>query len=120
MSLVFVTGILLELKKNYEVVLLSSPGPEWEEIHRLYPDIHCIEVNMERRISLIRDLQSLWRLWRIFRYEKPQMVHSMTPESWVALYDGFLDDKSTCTCTYIHRIAISHCCWFTKEDSYGY
>ncbi len=81
MSLVFVTGILLELKKNYEIVLLSSPGPEWEEIHRLYPDIHCIEVNMERRISLIRDLQSLWRLWRIFRYEKPQMVHSMTPKA---------------------------------------
>lgn len=29
-SLGFVAGMLSDLQKKYEVVLLSSPGPEWE------------------------------------------------------------------------------------------
>lgn len=81
MSLVFVTGILPGLQKNYEVILLSSSGSEWEEICKLHPNVKCIKVEMERRISLIKDLKSLWKMWQVFRYEKPQMVHSMTPKA---------------------------------------
>ena len=53
-SLGFVAGMLSDLQKKYEVVLLSSPGPEWERIYKSHPDIKCIEVNMERsdRISI--------------------------------------------------------------------
>lgn len=80
-SLGFVAGMLSDLQKKYEVVLLSSPGPEWERIYKSHPDIKCIEVNMERHISPIKDIKSLWQLWRTFRREKPQMVHSMTPKA---------------------------------------
>ena len=50
--------MLSDLQKKYEVVLLSSPGPEWERIYKSHPDIKCIEVNMERHISPIKDIKS--------------------------------------------------------------
>lgn len=80
-SLGFVTGILPDLQKKYEVVLLSSSGIEWEEVRRSHPDVKCIEVDMERHISPIKDIKSLWQLWRTFCKEKPKMVHSMTPKA---------------------------------------
>lgn len=80
-SLSFVTGMLPDLQKRYEVVLLSSSGPEWRKVRAMYPAVRGIEVDMERHISLIKDLKSLWKLWRVFRREKPRMVHSMTPKA---------------------------------------
>lgn len=81
MSLNFVKGMLPDLQKKYEVVLVSSSGPEWEDVRKSYPDVKCVEVNMERHISPVKDLNSLCQLWRTFRKEKPQMVHSMTPKA---------------------------------------
>ena len=49
-SLGFVTGMLPDLQKKYEVVLLSSFGLEWEEVRRLHPDVKCIEVDMELKL----------------------------------------------------------------------
>lgn len=81
MSLLFVKGMLTDLQKKYEVILLSSSGLEWEEVRKLHPDVKCIELNMQRHISPTKDLKSLWQLWCTFRKEKPQMVHSMTPKA---------------------------------------
>ncbi len=80
-SLGFVKGMIPDLQKKYEVVLLSSDGPQWEEVQRLYPDVKCIKVNMSRHISLVNDVKSLWQMWRVMRREKPAMVHSMTPKA---------------------------------------
>ncbi|WP_288214442.1 glycosyltransferase family 4 protein [uncultured Bacteroides sp.] len=80
-SLGFVTGMIPDLQKKYEVVLLSSSGPEWEEVRQLYPNVKCIELAMERHISLVKDIKSLWQMWRTFHKEKPRMVHSMTPKA---------------------------------------
>lgn len=80
-SLGFVKGMLSELQEKYEIVLLSSSGPEWKEIHQLYPNVKCIELNMERHISLVKDIKSLWQMWRTFHKEKPRMVHSLTPKA---------------------------------------
>lgn len=80
-SLGFVTGMLPDLQKKYEVFLLSSPGSEWEVVRKQYPNVKCIEVNMERHISPLKDLKSLWQLWITFRRERPVMVHSMTPKA---------------------------------------
>lgn len=80
-SLGFVKGMLSDLQEEYEVVLLSSSGPEWKEIRQSYPDVKCIELNMERHISLVEDIKSLWKMWRTFHKEKPRMVHSMTPKA---------------------------------------
>ena len=80
MSTCFVEGMLPDLKKKYEVVLLASPGQELDEAERQY-GVRGIRVPMERRISLMRDVVALWRLIRIFRRERPKMVHSMTPKA---------------------------------------
>lgn len=80
-SLVFVEGMLDDLQQKYEVVLLSSPGSEWKRVKAKHPNVKCIEVMMERRISLVRDFRSLFKLWCVFRREKPTMVHSMTPKA---------------------------------------
>lgn len=79
-SLDFVWGMLPEMKKQYEVVLLSSPGSEMDYTEKEF-GVRGIRVPMDRRISLMHDVISLWRLIRIFRKEKPVMVHSMTPKA---------------------------------------
>lgn len=76
-SLVFYTSTNQTLKdKGYEVILLSSPGPELEEIQN--EDIRTIAVPMERHISLKNDFKSLLQLVKVFRKEKQFIVHSMT------------------------------------------
>lgn len=80
MSIGFVRGMLADLKKKYEVILLSSPGPEIEEAKK-NGLARCIEVPMQRHISPFKDLVSLCRLIKVLRKEKPTMVHSMTPKA---------------------------------------
>ena len=80
MSVIFVTGMLSELKKKYEVVLLSSPGHELDEAEEKF-GVRGIRVPMERHISFGRDFISLCRLVYVFVREKPAMVHSMTPKA---------------------------------------
>ena len=80
MSVGFVKGMLPDLTKKYEVVLLSSPGPEMDEAKEQY-GVRTIEVPMERHISPVKDFLSLCRLIRVFLKEKPDMVHSMTPKA---------------------------------------
>ena len=66
-------------EKGYEVVSVSSSGPELDLLRK--DGIKVIEVPMERHISLIKDLLSFKNLVFIFRKEKPRMVHSMTPKA---------------------------------------
>lgn len=79
-SVGFVEGMLPDLKNKYEVVLLSSPGPEIEKA-RMHFGVRTIEIPMERHISLKHDIASLWRIIKVFRKERPAMVHSMTPKA---------------------------------------
>lgn len=78
----FCKGLLKELQdtKGYEVVAVSSPGKALDEI-KGREGVKTIAVPMERHISPIRDLRSLWRLIRIFSKERPNMVHSITPKA---------------------------------------
>lgn len=76
----FVEGLLPELKRKYEVVLLSSPGIELDEAVARQ-SVKGIAVPMERHISFVKDGKALIKLIRVFRKERPQMVHSMTPKA---------------------------------------
>lgn len=77
----FCHGLLAELKADgYEVVAVSSPGEQLDELSRR-EGVRAVAVPMERHISPLRDLKSLWGLIRVFRREKPVMVHSMTPKA---------------------------------------
>ena len=76
----FCKGMLKELSKKYKVVGLSSPGDALNEVSKR-EGIQTIAIPFERRISIKDDLVSLWKLIKIFRKEKPTMVHSMTPKA---------------------------------------
>lgn len=80
-SISFISGLIPELLKEYEVAVLASPGKGWSLLDYLGSDVERIEVPMERHISPLKDLKSLCRLIRVFRREKPDMVHSMTPKA---------------------------------------
>lgn len=80
-SISFVAPMIPELLREYEVCVLTSPGKYWDCLDRYGEAVRCIEVPMERHISPMRDLRSLWRLVRVFRRERPAMVHSMTPKA---------------------------------------
>lgn len=76
----FCEGMLKELSNTYEVIGLSTPDADLELVKKR-EGIHTIGVPMERRVSPMKDLKSLYRLIRVFRKEKPDMVHSMTPKA---------------------------------------
>ena len=78
----FCRDLLRELQQGegYEVVAVSSPGTELDELADR-EGVRTVAVAMERRISPLKDLVSLWRLVRVFRREKPLMVHSITPKA---------------------------------------
>ena len=76
----FCLDLFKDLSSNYEVVAVSSPEIELQQMEE-EANIRCIGVPMERSISPFKDLVSLWRLIQVFRKEKPDMVHSMTPKA---------------------------------------
>lgn len=73
-------GQLKMLAEEFEVVAVSSPGKDLDEVGRR-EGVRTVAVPMERRISPFKDLVSLYRLIRLFRKEKPWMVHSHTPKA---------------------------------------
>lgn len=80
MSVDFYTPMVKDLQQQgYEIVSVSSPGPELKGLREL--GVRTIEVPMERRMSPLKDLNSLWQLIRVFSRERPYMVHSMTPKA---------------------------------------
>ena len=76
----FCKGVLSELKQEYEVVALSSPGEALQRVAER-EGVRTIAVPMERHISPVKDLKSLWQMWRVLRRERPDMIHSMTPKA---------------------------------------
>ena len=86
----FVKEILGDLGREYELVVLSSAGRELDALEEKWKDVvdedgrrmvRCIAVQMERHISMWKDMVSLFRLIGVFRRERPDMVHSITPKA---------------------------------------
>jgi len=79
-SVGFFVGMIPELQKEgYEVVTVSSDAPQLQRV--LDSGGRTIIVEMQRRISPLKDLRALFKLIKVFRKEKPVMVHSMTPKA---------------------------------------
>ena len=78
----FCKGLLKELQEDegYKVVAVSSPGGDLEAVGER-EGVVTYAVPMERQISPLKDLKSLWGLIKVFRKEKPDMVHSITPKA---------------------------------------
>lgn len=80
-SLGFAREVMIKMRAmGYDMVAVTSPGPELDKL-RDEDGFHCVAVPMERHISVVNDLKSLIRMIGVFRKEKPQVVHSMTPKA---------------------------------------
>lgn len=73
-------GQLSFLNKYYSVFAISGKGQDLEEVKKR-ESVPTIEIEMERGISVLKDIKSFWRLYRCFRNEKPRIVHSITPKA---------------------------------------
>ena len=76
----FCRGLFREMSHEYDIIALSSPKPELDRIAER-EGVRTIAVPMKRKIAPIHDLVSLFRIIRVFRKEKPDMVHSITPKA---------------------------------------
>lgn len=73
---VFCKDLFRELSADYEMVAVSSPGKDLDEIAER-EGIRTIAVPIERRMAPFKDIVTLFRLIKVFRRERPDMVHSM-------------------------------------------
>ncbi|BAX82630.1 glycosyltransferase family 4 protein [Labilibaculum antarcticum] len=73
-------GQLRYMNQYFEVIGISSPGIQLQEIEK-NEGVDTFEVEMTRRISPFKDLLSLWKLFQIMRVEKPDIVHTHTPKA---------------------------------------
>ncbi|TKK65021.1 glycosyltransferase family 4 protein [Ilyomonas limi] len=64
----------------YDVLAVSSPGKELEEVAQ-DEGVRTSAVNMTRTITPWQDAKALWQLYRLFKREKPAIVHTHTPKA---------------------------------------
>lgn len=77
---VLLKGQLAFLQNYYEVVAVSGQDEHLETV-RTREKVRIETVAMQRNISPVKDLISLVHLYRLFKREKPQIVHSITPKA---------------------------------------
>jgi lipopolysaccharide/colanic/teichoic acid biosynthesis glycosyltransferase len=64
---------------GYDVTFVSAPGPE--QALAAAEGARVFSVGMRREPSLFGDLRSLWRLWRLIRHERPELVEAGSPKA---------------------------------------
>jgi len=65
------------LEEGYEVIGVCSRGPYTEELRS--SGLKVINIKIDRRIKPIANLRTTYQLFRLFRRERPDLVHLHTP-----------------------------------------
>ncbi|PZR27466.1 MAG: glycosyltransferase family 1 protein [Citrobacter freundii] len=65
---------------GFDVLMVSSDGPELPDVIA-YEKCRHIIIPMTRKMTPFTDLKCLWQLYRLFKKEKPDIVHSHTPKA---------------------------------------
>jgi glycosyltransferase involved in cell wall biosynthesis len=68
------------LESGIDVTLVSSAGPELEELARTL-SVRCHPISIARQPAPASDLRALWKLTRFFQQERFDIVHSSTPKA---------------------------------------
>ena len=77
---ILLTGQLRYLNEFFDVTAISGEGEELDEVQNR-EGVKTKVVEMERKISPLKDLISVYHLYRYFKKEKPHIVHSITPKA---------------------------------------
>lgn len=73
-------GQLHFLNQYFEVVAISGEDEHLREVANR-EQVRTIPLTMQRAIRPFHDLVSLWQLYWLFKKERPQIVHSITPKA---------------------------------------
>ncbi|MBC7947560.1 MAG: glycosyltransferase family 4 protein [Chitinophagaceae bacterium] len=77
---VLLRGQMRYMSQNgFDVLMVSSDGKELEKVKQYEGCRHEI-VPMTRKITPLVDLRTLWLMYKLFRRESPDIVHSHTPK----------------------------------------
>ncbi len=79
--LLLLKGQMKYMQQNgFEVIMVSSPGKE-AALAEEQEMCEMITIPMERGIHLFKDLSTLFRLYRLLKELKPDIVHTHTPKA---------------------------------------
>jgi glycosyltransferase involved in cell wall biosynthesis len=73
-------GQLAFLNQNAAVIAVSGQDHHLDAV-REREGVRTVDISMQRSISPLKDLISLIRLYKLFRRERPDIVHSITPKA---------------------------------------
>lgn len=75
-------GQLKYMNTYFDVLAVSSDASFFEEMLE-EQEVRGVRINMTRKITPFTDLISLYRLVKLFRKERPYIVHSHTPKAGI-------------------------------------
>lgn len=73
-------GQLAFLNRNAAVIAVSGRDHHLDTVTER-EGVRTVDISMQRSISPLKDLVSLVRLYKLFRRERPDIVHSITPKA---------------------------------------
>ncbi|MBS1752103.1 MAG: glycosyltransferase family 4 protein [Bacteroidetes bacterium] len=77
---ILLKGQLAYLQKYFDITAISGAGNSLEELKKR-EKVKIQAITMHRKISPLYDIISLVKLYLYFKYEKPLIVHSITPKA---------------------------------------
>lgn len=77
---ILLKGQLAFLSQHFEIIGISSNGADLDEVQKR-ENIRVLALDMQRNISPFNDLVALIKMYRVFKKEKPLLVHSITPKA---------------------------------------
>ncbi len=84
-------GQLKYVSEHFEVIGISSPEDGFLEDVGKRENVKVIPVEMTRKITPVKDLIAVYKLYKIIKKEKPFIVHSHTPKAGtLSMFAAFL------------------------------
>src|SRR6056297_1663111 len=68
------------MKQFYEIIGVCSNDPELNMLSER-EGVRTVGIDMTRKITPFKDLRSLFQLYRLFKSERPDIVHTHTPKA---------------------------------------
>jgi len=68
------------MQQYYEVTVICSDKDRLDKIG-IAEGVKTYPVELTRQITLLKDIKALWKLYRYFQKEKPDIVHTHTPKA---------------------------------------
>ena len=68
------------VEKGFSVTAISSIEGNWERLYET-EGLDCVQIDIAREPALLKDLASLYKLYRLFREAEFDVMHSTTPKA---------------------------------------